>query len=303
MDHQGFLVSVSRYAQLKGHEGAVYTLSASGNARCILSGGGEGWIAEWDLDAPDKGRLLARVEAQVFSLLRLSSGEIVAGDMNGGLHWIHSADPSRNRDVAHHRKGVFSLLEAGGNLFTAGGEGRITRWSIAEQRSIESLQLSAQRLRALDYCPQRHEIAAGSSDGNIYILHADTLDLRHTLERAHTSSVFAVRYSPDGQRLFSGGRDAMLRAWDPGSNWQVGFAEPAHWFTINAIAVHPERPLFATASRDKTIKIWDVQSLRLYKVLEPFRDKGHPHSVNALLWMDNYLISASDDRTLIVWNV
>jgi WD40 repeat protein len=302
MDQEGFLGPISRHAQLKGHEAAVYALSASGHARCILSGGGEGWIAEWNLDAPDKGRLLARMDAQVFALLRLSSGEIVAGDMNGGLHWISPGDPARNRDVAHHRKGVFSLLEVGGSLFTAGGDGRIGRWSIAEQRSVESLQISAQRLRALDYCPQRHEIAVGSSDGNIYILDADNMDVRHTLEQAHASSVFAVRYSPDGQRLFSGGRDAMLRTWELEKSWRAGSVEPAHWFTINAIAVHPERPLLATASRDKTIKIWDAQNLRLLKVLEAFRDKGHPNSVNALLWVDPYLVSASDDRTLMVWS-
>jgi hypothetical protein len=75
MDQEGFLGPISRHAQLKGHEAAVYALSASGHARCILSGGGEGWIAEWNLDAPDKGRLLARMDAQVFALLRLSSGE------------------------------------------------------------------------------------------------------------------------------------------------------------------------------------------------------------------------------------
>jgi WD40 repeat protein len=300
--NEEYSIQVFRHAQLKGHEAAVYALSAAGYERRILSGGGEGWIAEWDLDAPDQGRLLARMDVQVFSLLRLSSGEIVAGDMNGGLHWVSPAEPARNRDVAHHRKGVFSLLEAGGNLFTAGGEGRITRWSIAEQRSIESLQISARPLRTLDYCPQRHEIAAGSSDGNIYILDAGSMELLHTLEQAHTSSVFAVRYAPDGRRLFSGGRDAMLRAWDSGRDWQAVFAEPAHWFTINAIAVHPERPLLATASRDKTIKIWNLHDLRLHKVLEPFRDKGHPNSVNALLWVGHQLVSASDDRTLIVWN-
>ena len=106
-------------------------------------------------------------------------------------------------------------------------------------------------------------------------------------------------------RLLSGSRDAHLKMWDLEKNCEMIFDEPAHWFTINDIVFHPSGQLFATASRDKSIKIWDAQSLQLLKVLEGARDGGHFNSVNRLFWSahEGQLVSGSDDRSLIIWRV
>ncbi len=61
--------------------------------------------------------------------------------------------------------------------------------------------------------------------------------------------------------------------------------------------------MFATASRDKTLKVWETEGFQLLKVLEGRRDGGHSHSVNRLLWtnFNNWLVSCSDDRSIILW--
>ncbi|MBK8425147.1 MAG: hypothetical protein IPL27_03820 [Lewinellaceae bacterium] len=71
--------------------------------------------------------------------------------------------------------------------------------------------------------------------------------------------------------------------------------------------VHPEphcfftrRRFFATASRDKTLKIWDSATFTLLKVVDTIRDGGHINSVNRLLWLPECLVSASDDRSAIL---
>ena len=48
-----------------------------------------------------------------------------------------------------------------------------------------------------------------------------------------------------------------------------------------------------------------MKNFQLLKVLDFAKYKGHVNSVNKLLWSDHehYLISASDDRSLIVWDV
>ena len=74
-------------------------------------------------------------------------------------------------------------------------------------------------------------------------------------------------------------------------------------FTVYGIVKHPEIPLIATASRDKTFKIWDKDSLSLLKNIS--RDKGydsHALSINNILW-HNYLYTVSDDKTIKVWEV
>lgn len=298
------MFSIKKRTQLTGHNASVFALCNGPDTRTFLSGAGDGWMVEWPLANPEIGRLLAKTDAQIFSMVFLPEQQkIVAGDMNGGVHWVDLRHPERTRDIAHHGKGVFSILHAGDFVFTIGGDGILTRWSASEGRSLESLHLSNQSLRSMDYSKARNELALGGSDNNIYLLDASTFEIRQTLLRAHDNSVFSVRYHPNGQQLLSGGRDAMLKVWDLEQLARPVSNQPAHLFTINDICFLADDTCFATASRDKTIKIWDAQTFELLKVLDTIRSGCHVNSVNALLYIveSQLLVSCSDDRSIILW--
>ena len=316
-------IEVKKIAQLIGHIGSVFALTQGQNAQHILSGAGDGWIVEWDLSQPEIGKLLAKVETNIFSLLFVpTENKIIAGNRDGGVHFIDLKDTRKNKNVSHHEKGVYSIQIIDNQLFTLGGDGVLTRWSLEDNRAIESLHLSVKSLRCMDVSYERNEIAIGASDGNIYFLNRQ-LDLVHILKKAHDNSVFTLKYTADGNHLISGGRDAHLKIWHFTDGGYLNKLLPithhllpitgvsAHWFTINSIAFHPQNPhIFATASRDKTIKIWSFQPnkaepLILLKVLDTIRYGCHINSVNTLYWSayNNYLISGSDDRSLIVWQI
>lgn len=299
------IAHLAKKDQLTGHNASIYAVIAGATPETILSGAGDGWVVQWDLQQPDMGKLLAKVETQIFSLCLLEgSKRVVVGNMNGGVHWVDLRAPDQARNIAHHQKGVFGLQQVGAYLFSIGGDGVLTRWSVPEARSLESLKLSHAPLRALAYSARRKELAIGSSDNNIYLLDADSLALKATYRSAHDNSVFCLRYHPQRDLLLSGGRDAHLKVWDLAQEGAQVFSEAAHWFTINDIVFDPAGNLFATGSRDKTIRIWDAHDFSLLKSIEAVRDQGHINSVNRLLWTREHgLVSASDDRRLIVWDI
>lgn len=297
-------LQVQKIAQLTGHNASIFALAADADPQYFLSAAGDGWIVRWDLQNPAVGKLIAKVETQIFSLLNLPDyNKLVVGNMNGGVHWVDLVNPDETKNIAHHGKGVFDIFRIDKSVFTIGGEGKITCWSIEEGRSLESLHLSNQSLRSAGFSLCQNEIAIGASDNNIYLVDANSLTLKKTIKNAHDNSVFAVKYSPDGHYLLSGGRDAHLKIWDTENDFQLVNSQPAHWFTINDIAFRPDNQWFATASRDKTIKIWDAQTFELLKVLDTIRDGCHVNSVNRLLWLNDYLISCSDDRSIILWQI
>ena len=78
---------------------------------------------------------------------------------------------------------------------------------------------------------------------------------------------------------------------------------PAHNWPIYDIAQGENVELFATASRDKTVKVWNSNSLKVLKRFEGFKDLAHTHSVNKLLWtaFKNYLLSTGDDGKIKIW--
>jgi WD40 repeat protein len=291
---------------LTGHKAAIFTMLTDADDRHVWTGGGDGWVVRWDLDAPDLGRLVADVKGRVFSMaMGVEDGSLLLGDMDGGVHWVFPSETGRNQDLWGHRGSVFAVLRSGEHVFTAGGDGKLTRWHAESCRATESLTLSHRSLRCLAVSPERREMAVGGSDASIYLLDLDTLALRQVIRDAHIPSVFCLAYSPGGNWLVSGGRDAHIRIWSPDGSGGAVRDIPAHLFTVNSLCFHPVWPVFASGSRDKTIRIWDTDGFRLVKVLEGVRDGGHFHSVNTLVWArgGTRLISGSDDRTAVVWEV
>jgi len=298
----------------KGHYAAIYTVAGAFSEGKFFSAGGDRCIVEWDIHHPENGKLVATTETQIYALATLpgTPNRLVAGNMHGGLHWIDLAVPDLTKNIQHHQKGVFDLLVVGEWVFSAGGEGILTRWEAATARSVESYQLTNRSLRALAFSADRGELAVGASDGCVYLLDVTTMALRHTIRGAHTPSVFTVAYHPDGKTLLTGGRDALVKIWNlpplhPSTlHSSILNAPPfleisAHWFTINHLVFSQNGHFFATASRDKTVKVWDAKTFELLKVADTIRDGGHINSVNRLLWLDETLVSASDDRTIILW--
>jgi len=79
---------------------------------------------------------------------------------------------------------------------------------------------------------------------------------------------------------------------------------PAHNFAIYDIVFDPSGKYFATASRDKSVKIWDYELMSVLERLEGNDGKGHINSVNKLMWMqDGTLLSAGDDRAIQSWKI
>ena len=143
----------------------------------------------------------------------------------------------------------------------------------------------------------------GYSDHRIRLFDLTTLTLKRTLE-GPANSVFTLTYSPDFRYMLSGGRDAHLRSWDVEAGYRPDQDIVAHMYTINHMAYSPDGQWLATVSMDKTIKIWDADSLRLRKVIDRARHGGHGTSVNKVLWLGPALfVSASDDRTVVVWQI
>jgi WD40 repeat protein len=301
------MMNIQKITTLTGHNGAIYALASSRDGRRIFSAGGDGWVVEWSLERPDLGKLVAQVETAVFSLLFFEEKNLLlAGDQNGGLRVIPIDAPENQRHILHHKKGIFDLQLIDNQLVTVGGDGCLTRWNLGNFTPESTIQLSPKSLRNFVFLEKYREIAAAASDGSIYFLDADELFLKRKIVNAHDPAVFSLVYLKEKNELVSGGRDAILRFWDlEKSPILLKKDIPAHLFTVNhAVLFGKKDAFFATASRDKTIKIWDSETSELKKVIDTLRNGGHIRSVNRLLVLpDQLLLSAGDDRQIIVWKI
>ena len=137
----------------------------------------------------------------------------------------------------------------------------------------------------------------------------------------HVSAVTGVAFSASGGFLVSSGADKLLRVWDVarvlntrkprvksaqagGSTHKTPLpalaAIPAHDKDINAVCISPNDQLVASASQDKTIKLWRMPDLTPVTVL-----RGHRRGIWSIAFspVDQAIASASGDKTIKLWNI
>lgn len=299
------MIKVEKINTLAGHKDCVYALAKHREKNIFFSAAGEGFVVKWDLENPELGELVAKVQNSVYALAFWEKGNyLLVGQNTEGLHLI---DVEHKKEVKSLHLGSFTIFDIKiiDNLaIIACSVGIVFFIDLLNWQILKKMQLSKENARTIAYNSIKKEIALGFSDNAIQVLDLETLQIIKKLENAHENSVFSLAYTPEGSFLISSSRDAHLKVWTT-QNYELKQDIPAHLYAINSISLSPSGKYFATASMDKAIKIWETQSFKLLKVIDKGRHAGHGTSVNKLLWT-NYLgqlISASDDRSVSIWDI
>ena len=298
-------IQVVKSGSFTGHRDCVYALEPSGLPEVFFSAAGDGMVVQWNLEVPDQGQLIARIPASVYALHYFAPAEqLWIGQNFDGLHVIDLATRQEVKSVKITSAAIFDIKAWQDTVFAATGDGLIQAIDVHSMAVRKHLKASDRSVRCLAIHPHRNELAAGYSDHCIRIFDLNTYALKYVLT-SHTNSVFTIAYSPDGQHLLSGGRDAHLKGWNVAEGYSLQHSVVAHLYAINHLAFSPDGRYFATGSMDKSIKVWDAATFRLLKVIDRARHAGHGTSVNKLLWSNhhNQLVSCSDDRTISVWEL
>ena len=113
--------------------------------------------------------------------------------------------------------------------------------------------------------------------------------------RFHESAVNAVAFLGDG-RIVTGGEDGRIAIWRPGEP-RPAIVFEGHTAPIVALAVSPDGATLASASWDRTVRLWPLAG-GAPRVLE-----GHQQNVNGVAFTPDgkSLVSVSYDLTVRVW--
>jgi len=151
-------------------------------------------------------------------------------------------------------------------------------------------------VRALAIAPDGTQAISGSFDTSA-IRWSLKRNVAEQVMRFHDGAVNAVAYMKDG-RLVTAGADAHVAIWTSGQQ-QPDKVFDGHTAPIASLAVSPDGAPLASASWDRTIRLWPMAG-GAPRVLE-----GNTQNVNGVAFTPDgkSVVSAGYDATLRVWSM
>ncbi|KAK3115055.1 Lissencephaly-1 [Teratosphaeriaceae sp. CCFEE 6253] len=172
-----------------------------------------------------------------------------------------------------------------------------------------TLQSHKSPVTCVAFHPVFSSLASGSEDCTLKIWDYELGELERTL-KSHTKAVLDCDFGgPRGNTLLAScSSDLTIKLWDPADEYKNIRTLPGHDHSVSAVRFIPSGAagaplsgnLLASASRDKTIRIWDVTTGYCLRTL-----RGHGDWVRALAPSPDgrWLLSTSSDQSARMWDL
>ncbi len=295
------MTTIKKVATLVGHEHPIYALAISQKKHILFSGGGEGAVVEWSLKTMAPIKIMYKTKASIYCIhCPESLPLLISGDRAGQISIFNFEKQELVYQQKLSEQAIFGITAINDVLYFVSEDGYLRTFDLTEHTLLSEHYISPQGLRCITYNPNTKYLYIGSKDNSIYTFSIDTKSIIKR-EEVHELPVFSIEYDTKNNQLISGSRDAQLRV----DNFEVANKIPAHYYAINDIQLVPSKNIIVTASMDKSIKVWDDQTYALLAIADVAKNEGHTKSVNRLAYTDfeNYLISCSDDRLILIWQM
>uniref|UniRef100_A0A4W5NNC5 Kinesin family member 21A n=1 Tax=Hucho hucho TaxID=62062 RepID=A0A4W5NNC5_9TELE len=223
-----------------------------------------------------------------------SSGQVSTGDSCVSLRSL-SIPPGENQI------NQISLNPTGSYLYSASGNS-VRMWDLRKFVSTGKLtgHLGPVLCLTVDQMGNGQDVVlTGSKDHTLKMFEVTegvqgSIVSCHNFDPPHQEGI--VSLAVQGNSLYSSSRDYCIKKWDLSRKRLAQQVASAHSDWVSALGVVPGCPVVLSADRGGLLKLWHADTLA------PLGDlRGHDSPVNGLATNSSQLFTASDDRTVKIW--
>ncbi len=190
-------------------------------------------------------------------------------------------------------------------IWLGGDDGTIREIDPKQLKVVQTLNVSNHgQVESIAISPNNQFMAIGYGSGKILLYNHDNLKLIAS-ERYHSGLVRSMVFSNDSRVLISSGFDGQLIMKDLDSGSRQTYQSDSNNTQnrpakLMGLAMLPDSKSVAVCSQDHRIHIIDIATAKLTRSLSGHFDEVEQAIVST---NGNYLISASKDRTIGIWDL
>ncbi len=319
---QSVIFNVQERNQLKAHPGGVYGVSFSPDGTMIASGGVDKKIIIWNqvgkmLFSPSEGH-----KETIWSVRFSPNSQFVASASIDDTIKIWSKKGELIQILKGHKGNVYdvSFSKNSDRIYSSSRDGNIIIWDVKTGRSLEtfknpnSLNKSEYDILGLDLEPLKNHVVVytGNKDYELTLWDLKNKSNKGIKTIGKTQSlIMSARFNRNGNMIISCDNKGNIKIWDI-TGKLIGLINSHKDITLYAEFSYDSKYI-ASASLDKTIKIWNVDEvLNIWKnsqrgVAQPLTIlAGHTSTVNRVSFNplnSQSIASASSDGTVIIWEI
>jgi WD40 repeat protein len=294
---------IKKICEFNGHAAAIYSVDTDGNF--LYSASGDKFVARWLVNEGIQDKFSIKADSVIYALKLVNKNkQLVFATNSGSIHVIDIENRCELKHFIQHKTAIFSLTENIylNHIYCADSDGNLSVWNSQNWELLLFLPLLCGKIRDVIIDDDGKRIFLACQDETIRIF--DTKNFNELANfKAHKESVNCLHLFPNKKQvIMSGGKDGHLKIWNYLTQKRI-LSIPAHNFAIYKILFLNNGNHFITASRDKTIKLWDSKTLHVvHKIVK--KNGGHTHSVNDLCKLNEFeFASSGDDKKLILWKL
>ncbi|HZU34473.1 MAG TPA: WD40 repeat domain-containing protein, partial [Gemmataceae bacterium] len=262
-------------SRLRGSIWYGIPLAISADAKTVATGGEDNAIELWDSAT---GRKLRQLQTRALPMRAcfFPDGKTIAVSSNSGTITLWDVNTGRLLPISPDPVTAVSAVwfSADGRQ-VIGSADRLMAWDAANGRLVREYPASS--ATPFPYALSVDGALAASAGREHDLPAIDLWDTRsgkqvRTLRPPGNEPIMALRFTPDGHRLISGGGDETVRVWEVATG-RVLYTLEGHGAVVNRLAISRDGRWLASASdrgrADPDVRLWDLSKGREVRHFHP----------------------------------